>query len=330
MASRHGKRRNRNFQALNKSNYRVLYVLFLSVGVIGCTPAAPRSGIPMGWRQLGSEEISLPEGIRVFEGSNSDLPLRAWYVQVEESDPRITTRVVLSDDADRKESASEFAGRLGAAVVVNGGYFRMDLNPARHVGLLYIDREMVQPTFLSVLRDTLRYYTARAAIGFTPGGKIDVAWVSSRNDSLFEWWSPPSNTEGIPSSPLDFMQAVPWMVRDALAAGPALLQAGRIQITTDQEVFFGSSIPKVHPRTAAGYTDTGDLILLVVDGRQAVSRGVDLVELATIMRDIGCVEALNLDGGGSSTLVVNGTLINRPAGGDYQREVMSALAVFFH
>ena len=314
---------------MNNSNYRVLFVLLLSAGVIGCTPAAPRSGIPMGWRQLSSEELSLPEGIRVFEGSNSDLPLRAWYVQVEESDPNITTRVVLSNDADRKESASEFAGRLGASVVVNGGYFRMDLNPARHVGLLYIDREMVQPAFLSVLRDTLRYYTARAALGFTPGGKIDVAWVSSRNDSLFEWRSPPSNTEGIPSSPLDFMQAVPWVVRDALAAGPALLQAGRIQITTDQEVFFGSSIPMVHPRTAAGYTDTGDLILLVVDGRQAASRGVDLLELATIMRDIGCVEALNLDGGGSSTLVVNGTLINCPAGGDYQREVMSALAVFY-
>ena len=315
---------------LKNSNNRFLFLLLLSIAVTGCTPVAPLSGIPMKWKQLSSGEISLPDGIWVFEGSNSDLPLRAWYVQVEESDPRITTRIVVSDDADRKESASEFAGRLGASVVVNGGYFRMNLNPARHVGLLYIDREMVQSTFLSVLRDTLRYYTTRAALGFTPGGKIDVAWVSSRNDSLFEWRSPPPNTEGIPSSPLDFMQAVPWMVRDALAAGPALLQAGRIQITADQEVFFGSSIPMVHPRTAAGYTDTGDLILLVVDGRQAVSRGVDLVELATIMRDIGCVEALNLDGGGSSTLVVNGTLINRPAGGDYQREVMSAVAVFHH
>ena len=70
-------------------------------------------------------------------------------------------------------------------------------------------------------------------------------------------------------------------------------------------------------------------MLLVVDGRQPASRGVDLMELATIMQDLGCVEAVNLDGGGSSSLVVNGVLVNRPAGGEYQREVMSALAVFY-
>jgi len=83
----------------------------------------------------------------------------------------------------------------------------------------------------------------------------------------------------------------------------------------------------VHPRTAVGYTATGALIVLVVDGRQSASRGVDLVELATLMMDLDCVEAVNLDGGGSSTLVVNGVLLNRPTGGTYQREVMSALVI---
>jgi len=67
---------------------------------------------------------------------------------------------------------------------------------------------------------------------------------------------------------------------------------------------------------------------MVVDGRQTVSRGVSLEELAQLMLDVGAVEALNLDGGGSSTLVVNGVLLNRPTGGVFQREVMSALATF--
>ena len=84
----------------------------------------------------------------------------------------------------------------------------------------------------------------------------------------------------------------------------------------------------MHPRTAAGYTKDGKLILLVVDGRQKESRGVSLQELATLMAELGCVEALNLDGGGSSTIVVNGVRLNRPAGGDAEREVMSALATF--
>ena len=68
-------------------------------------------------------------------------------------------------------------------------------------------------------------------------------------------------------------------------------------------------------------------MLLVVDGRQVNSRGVDLMELAIIMRDLDCVEAINLDGGGSSAIVVDGKLINRPSGTSSQREVMSAIAV---
>jgi exopolysaccharide biosynthesis protein len=71
------------------------------------------------------------------------------------------------------------------------------------------------------------------------------------------------------------------------------------------------------------------LIILVVDGRQQHSRGVDLEELAGILHDLGVEEAMNLDGGGSSTLVVNKTLINRPTGGTFQREVMSALVTRF-
>ena len=58
------------------------------------------------------------------------------------------------------------------------------------------------------------------------------------------------------------------------------------------------------------------------------SRGVSLEELATLMLEVGALEATNLDGGGSSTLVVNGTLVNRPAGDTVEREVMSALATF--
>ncbi len=67
---------------------------------------------------------------------------------------------------------------------------------------------------------------------------------------------------------------------------------------------------------------------MVVDGRQTQSRGVDLDELARMMRGLGAVQALNLDGGGSSTLVVNGEVVNRPVGGTAEREVMSALVTF--
>jgi len=107
-----------------------------------------------------------------------------------------------------------------------------------------------------------------------------------------------------------------------------LVVDGRTHVTADEEVFFGTSIPEVHPRTAAARTVDGSLILMVVDGRQPSSRGVNLEELAALLRGVGALDAVNLDGGGSSTLVVNGSLVNRPVGVALQREVMSAIATF--
>ncbi len=299
----------------------------LVVALVACGAPAPGS-LPMDWQPVAELNADLPDGVRVFAGRNRSLPLRAWYVRVREPDPRIVTRVALSPDDDRRETASGFAQRLGACVVVNGGYFRMDLNPARHVGLLLVDSVMSAPPTPSVLRGERRYPIARAALGFSGAGGIDVAWPILSDGRLLEISSPPAHRPGRPDSLFNPSTARPWPVREALAAGPALISAGAIAITADEEVFFGSSIPEVHPRTAAGYTVEGDLILLVVDGRQEASRGVDLPQLARLLLDLGCVEGLNLDGGGSSTLVVNGQLVNRPAGGSTEREVMSALAVF--
>ena len=69
---------------------------------------------------------------------------------------------------------------------------------------------------------------------------------------------------------------------------------------------------------------------MVVDGRQADSRGVYLEELAVMMMQFNCEEALNLDGGGSSAMVADSRLLNRPAGRTSQREVMSAIGIFYN
>jgi hypothetical protein len=302
-------------------------VALLVVPAAGCG-LHPRDTIPMNWRRVTAPELHLVSGIQVFEGHNPDLPLRAWYVRVEERDPRIETRVVVAADTDRRETPAQFAQRTGAEVVVNGGYFLMDPVPAEHVGLLFIGGHTIAGSSEYITRDGVRYPVVRAVLGLAADGGLDVAWAASRGDSLFEWPFPVLNRPGVPAASVDFSRGRFWPMRDALAAGPALVTDGEVAITVDEEVFFGSSIPQVHPRTAAGHTRRGELILLVVDGRQPASRGVDLRELAVLMRDLGCGEALNLDGGGSSALVVGGILLNRPAGGSVQREVMSALAVF--
>lgn len=304
----------------------VMIILFVS----NCSKNNNHEPVSLNWQEIKTITHKLPEGIRVYAGLNSAIPLRAWYVYVDEKKPEIFTRVVVSDDnTDRRESISSFAQDLNASVVINGGFFRSDKRYADHVGLLLSDGIIIKPATRSIIRDSLRYETARAAIGFTSLGEVDICWVTTRNNSIYAWSNPPQHLPGQPDKQLDYQQATKWQVRDALAAGPALVINGEIRVTIDQEVFFNTPLLKNNPRTAIGYTANGALLMLVVDGRQPASRGVNLIELAKLIHDLGAVEALNLDGGGSSTLVVNNQLINRPLGQITEREVMSAIATFY-
>jgi hypothetical protein len=81
------------------------------------------------------------------------------------------------------------------------------------------------------------------------------------------------------------------------------------------------------PRTAIGVTATGKILLVVIDGRQPRwSRGATLGELRTILRNLGAVDALNLDGGGSSEMVVKGEVVNRPSDGR-ERRITNAVLI---
>ena len=107
------------------------------------------------------------------------------------------------------------------------------------------------------------------------------------------------NRPGKPILSLDFAKGKSWNMSEAVHAGPVLITDGKINITTEEEVFFNTPIAGVEPRSAIGYTKNGELIIMVVDGRQADSRGVYLEELALLMSQFHCLEAMNLDGGGS-------------------------------
>jgi len=83
-----------------------------------------------------------------------------------------------------------------------------------------------------------------------------------------------------------------------------------------------------HPRTAIGFSrDSTTLFLLVVDGRSQRSVGVTLVELAAIMRELGAWQAMNFDGGGSTTMAIDGAVVNAPSDPTGEREIGSALAL---
>ncbi|HIN27045.1 MAG TPA: phosphodiester glycosidase family protein [Candidatus Marinimicrobia bacterium] len=303
----------------------LLIIVFYS---FSCENIRSFRSIPMVWQNISNSFPELPDGIRIFSGRNRKLPLNAWYVEVDSKKAHLSTEIVVSNDADRRESPVQFAARLNAAVVLNGGYFLMHKDPSEHVGLLVDNGEMISLSLRSMIKRERRYFLTRSAIGFNTNGQMDIAWIASRNDSIFEWDEPANNKPEKPITDLEFSNAKFWNVKDAMQAGPVIVSSGRKNVTTNEEVFFWSKIPEIHPRTAAGYTKDGKYIFMVVDGRQPDSRGVDINELSILMYDLDCEEAINLDGGGSSAIVVNGELLNNPVGFNIQREVMSAIAVF--
>lgn len=113
----------------------------------------------------------------------------------------------------------------------------------------------------------------------------------------------------------------------AIGGGPRLVRGGIVEITGEEERFQPDVLLGRAPRTALGITDDNQLLLVVADGRNEQSVGLTLEELAHWMVELGAVEAMNLDGGASSTLVVRGMTLNRPAQ-EQPRPVASALLVY--
>ena len=94
-----------------------------------------------------------------------------------------------------------------------------------------------------------------------------------------------------------------------LSFGPVLLADGEISVGENDEV--GMAMAS-NPRTAIGYLGNNHYVFVVSDGRTSESAGLSLYELATFMKELGVTDAYNLDGGGSSTMVFKGEIINNP------------------
>jgi Phosphodiester glycosidase len=117
-------------------------------------------------------------------------------------------------------------------------------------------------------------------------------------------------------------------VNDAIGGGPVLVRDGR-PVFDANEAFTSYQLRPRHPRTAVGQTAGGKILFVVVDGRQAgYSVGMTTFEMAMTLVRLGAVRAMALDGGGSSTLAFDGTVLNRPSDGS-ERAVSTALMLLY-
>ena len=99
-------------------------------------------------------------------------------------------------------------------------------------------------------------------------------------------------------------------VKHIISGGPYLVKNGEVFVDMTAQKL--QAIGGRNPRSAIGYTKDNNFIFVAVDGREGSSIGMTLMELANFMQSIGCVGAINLDGGGSTVMYVNGRVVNKP------------------
>jgi Phosphodiester glycosidase len=119
----------------------------------------------------------------------------------------------------------------------------------------------------------------------------------------------------------------PFAPEFVVGGGPRLVRAGR-PVAAGPEAGTPGFVEARHPRTAVGVREDGRILLVAVDGRQPErSVGMTVAELAALLRELGAVEAVNMDGGGSTTMVAGGRVVNHPSDLTGERPVGDALLV---
>lgn len=163
-------------------------------------------------------------------------------------------------------------------------------------------------SLLALIRQdrVIGFSTGRPVI--PPDGYV-LAAAASQQDLLARLWRGQKVTLSI--------RLTPPGLEHALQGGPRLVRGGRVFIPYAWEEFSSAFSRMRTARSAIGITAAGKVLLVTADGRTRRSAGMNLPEVAEVMWRLGAVDAMNLDGGGSATLVVGGRVVNAlPAGGE--------------
>jgi exopolysaccharide biosynthesis protein len=131
-------------------------------------------------------------------------------------------------------------------------------------------------------------------------------------------------------TPVEGEAAPPWkQATSIIGGGPQLIKNGRVQITNAAEKILPSFVTDGHPRTAVAKLKSGQLLFVTVDGRQpGESIGMSLTMLADLLLEFGAQEAINLDGGGSTTMVIRNKVVNKPSDATGERPVSDAILIY--
>lgn len=168
--------------------------------------------------------------------------------------------------------------------------------------------------------------TGELLTGGTPAPKGELYLAAYSPEAKAEIEKIPSGTEVTVNAACTNITGT---IEQAIGGGPRLIRDGKVTVENTTEGIGKDFCTTRHPRTAIGFDkDLKSMVLVVVDGRQpGYSTGISLYDLADLMKEFGCYNAMNLDGGGSSGMYVLDKYINKPSDAKGPRPVVNCLAV---
>ncbi len=309
------------------------------------------------WVNADTDFGPLPAGLHVYKTSDSldGKPNIAYYAEANLNNRQLN----FTDDTTfkRRFTPKQFYEKNRQPwVVVNCTFFNFDKH--QNLNTVVKDGKLVSYNIHTIPmkgKDTLQYrHPLGSALGIDKKRRADVAWLFTDSSEKFPLATQfenqaikdsnnylaaaqIKNSKSSKYSPFsgklkrkDFTSSFKkWKMQTAVGGGPVLVQNGKIHITNNEELkFAGKAIDDKHPRTGMGYTSDGRLIIMVIQGRfPGLAEGATLTQEAKMMVDLGCIEALNLDGGGSSCMLVNGKETITPSDKTGERPVPAVFMI---
>ena len=291
------------------------------------------------WIKVDSLFAPMPSKFHVFKTTDSldGKPFIAYYTEAALKDRQLN----FTDDTtlQRRLTPKQFFDKdEQPLLVVNCSFFNFDKN--QNLNIIIRDSKINAYNIHSIAmkgKDTFQYkHPLGSAIGISKTRKADIAWLytdSSRKYPMAIQSPVYAFKDSIQKTNYnDFKNKArfkKWKMKTAVGGGPVLVQDGKIFISNEEELkFTGKAIMDKHPRTAIGYTKYGKLIVLVIQGRfPNIAEGATLEQEAKILISLGCTEALNLDGGGSSCMLVNGKETIKPSDKEGERPVPAVFII---
>jgi len=293
------------------------------------------------WVNVDSLYAPFPASVHVFKTTDSldGKPFIAYYVKAKLKDRQLDFTV--DTTLGRRLTPSKFYEKNKKPIlVVNCTFFNFDKN--QNLNVVIRDGKMLGYNNHSLPmrgKDTFQYrHPLASAIGISKKRNADVAWTYS-DSSLRQPYGFQDPSKPLKDSLNYFNRATvkqltqrdlkKWKMRTAVGGGPVIVQNGVVKVTNEEELkFAGKAINDKHPRTCMGYTKDGYLIIMVIQGRfPGLAEGATLEQEAKLLIELGCTEALNLDGGGSSCMLVNGRETIKPSDKGGQRPVPAVFII---